>query len=78
MGHDSIYADPDKRWTSANPAGYRYDVNNPVIRKLWDRYRKLSGISLRYPASDRQRHEFEQHVDSLIENGKIVVKALRW
>lgn len=72
MGHESIYADPDKRWTSANPAGYRYDVNNPTIRKLWDRYRKLSGISLRYPASDAQRHKFEHEVvDKLVESGKI-------
>jgi hypothetical protein len=53
-------------------------VAHPLIAKLWAVYREKHGIPRCYPASDRQRHEFEQHVDNLIENGRIVVKALRW
>lgn len=77
VGYD-IYADTSKRFTAVNPTGYRYNINQPLIAKLWAVYRKKHGIHPRYPASDQQRHEFEQHIDSLIESGKIVVKALRW
>lgn len=77
VGYD-IYTDSAKRFTRVNPTGYLYNINHPLIAKLWEVYREKQGIHKRYPASDRQRHEFEQHVDSLIENGKIVVKALRW
>lgn len=72
MEHESIYADPKFRFTSVNPTGYRYDVNNPMIGKLWNRYRKLNGISLRYPVSDDQRHKFEHEVvDKLVEAGRL-------
>ena len=73
VGYD-IYTDPKKRFTTVNPTGYRYKVTHPLIAKLWSVYRQKHGIHQRYPASDRQRHEFEQHIDSLIESGKIVVK----
>lgn len=72
MGHESIYADTKYRFMTANPTGYRYDINNPIIRKLWERFCKLNGISLRYPASDDQRHRFENEVvDKLVEKGKL-------
>lgn len=72
MEHESIYADTKYRFTTANPTGYRYDINNPTIRKLWERYCKLHRISLRYPASDDQRHRFENEVvDKLVEAGKL-------
>lgn len=72
MGHDSIYADTNLRFTSANPTGYKYDINNHHIKALWQRFCKLNGISLRYPVSDDQRHKFEHEVvDKLVEAGKL-------
>lgn len=73
VGRD-IYYDREKRFTSINPTGYRYSVKNEVIAKLWKRYRETHGIHPRYPASDKQREEFERHLDKLIEAKKIIVR----
>lgn len=78
ISYDGIYTDPKFKYTTVNPTGYRYNINHPVISKLYTVYRKKHGIPEHFAPSDKQRHEFEQHVDNLIENGRIVVKALRW
>lgn len=39
--------------------GYRLDLNDPVIKELYDRYRRKKGIPVWCPLSDYERHEFE-------------------
>lgn len=53
---DSIYC-------KGNLSGYRYHVNHPVIRKLYETYKQEKGIPVRFAPSDRERQEFEYYVD---------------
>lgn len=39
--------------------GYRLDLNAPVIKELYYRYRRKKGIPVWCPLSDEERHEFE-------------------
>lgn len=50
--NDSVYA-------KANPYGYRLNVNHPVIRQLYERYKEKTGESI---LSDMQRFKFEQYI----------------
>jgi hypothetical protein len=77
ISYDELYTDPKIKYTSLNPTGYRYRVFHPSIRPLWDLYCKKQGIPKHFPASDKQRHEFERNViDQLIASGRIVVRHL--
>lgn len=38
---------------------YMTVIDNPVIRELWDQYRRENGISFRFPPEDRERLGFE-------------------
>lgn len=43
-----------------NPYGYKLNVNHPLIRKIYLRYKAKLGIVPRVPLSDSQRFEFEE------------------
>lgn len=43
-----------------NPYGYRLNVNHPLIREIYWRYKEKNNIPRRYPLSDNERYEFEK------------------
>ena len=53
-------------YCSANPYGYRYNVNHPKINELYRRYRAWKGIEKR-PLTDAERFDFEKYIDGLIK-----------
>jgi len=53
-------------YSKGNLSGYRYNINHPEIRKLYEHYKGRKGIPTRVPLSDRERLEFEYYVDKLI------------
>lgn len=48
-----------------NKYGYKINVNHPVIRILYDRYKKWKGIKM--IPSDKERFEFEHYIEQLIQ-----------
>ena len=44
---------------------YKINVNHPVIRVLYDRYKKWKGIKM--IPSDKERFEFEHYIEQLIQ-----------
>ena len=44
-----------------NKAGYKLNLRNMKVRKLYDRYKAWKGISYCIALSDAQRHEFEKY-----------------
>lgn len=48
---------------------FKLNVNDPMIRPLYERYKKWKGLSPSYPLTDEQRYEFENYV--LKSNKKI-------
>ena len=43
-----------------NPNGFCLNVNHPLIREIYWRYKEKNGIPRRYPLSDNERLEFEE------------------
>lgn len=43
-----------------NTSGYRLNVNHPLIREIYWRYKEKNSIPRRYPLSDNERFEFEE------------------
>lgn len=41
---------------------FRLNLNNPEIRKLYDRYKVWKGLSPHMPLTDAQRYEFEEYI----------------
>lgn len=54
-----------------NSYGYRYNVNHPLIRPYYDRFKRHIGVPEHIPLSDTQREEFEQYMDKLMERGRL-------
>lgn len=48
-----------------NKYGYKININHPVIRVLYDRYKKWKGIKM--IPSDKERFEFEHYIEQLIQ-----------
>lgn len=48
-----------------NKYGFKIKVNHESIKPLYDFYKERKNISLHYPVSDKDRHEFE---NGLIDN----------
>lgn len=47
-------------FTVENPWGYRFNINHPKIKPLYERFKKWKSI---YGApSDKQRREFEEYL----------------
>lgn len=55
-----IYADD-------NDYGYRFNLNHPRIRELYERYKQHKGYASTYPLSDEERAEFEMYLQQSIE-----------
>lgn len=55
---------------------YRYNVNHPLIRPLYIRFKMKVGVPEYFPLSDRQREEFEGHMDKLYGRGKLTPDVL--
>lgn len=53
----------DSIYTQDNRYGYRYNINHPTIRELYERYVNWKGLSNAYPLSDGERKEFEGYLD---------------
>lgn len=60
---ESIYAEPNKY-------GYRFNVNHPVIRNMYERYKRVKGYATIYPLSDNERFEFEKYLQDSIDKQK--------
>ncbi len=58
--HDSIYAKPNKY-------GYKIAINHPIIKPLYERYKRRNGILIPSP---KERFEFEAHIMSAIQKHK--------
>ena len=54
-----------------NRYGCRYNVNHPLIRRYYLRFKEKIGVPGHFPISDAQRQEFERHMDKLRERGKL-------
>ena len=54
----SIYCKPNQ-W------GYRYNINHPKIKELYQRYCKWKSIYR--PMTDQERYDFESYIDKLIQ-----------
>ena len=48
-----------------NRYGSRYNINHPLIRRYYLRFKEKIGVPEHFPISDAQRQEFEQHMDKL-------------
>lgn len=53
----SIYLD------RPNPYGYRLDIRNPLVEKLYWRYKEKNHIPHWCPMSDAERLDFEHQVE---------------
>lgn len=54
--------------------GYRYSLRHPLIAHLYHQYKDWRKLPPSMPISDKNRREFEAHIDKMIDEGKIVVK----
>lgn len=45
-----------------NKYGYRLNLNNAVIRAMYERYKVRENLPPHFPVSDNQRRDFEKHV----------------
>lgn len=59
---------PPGIYNDNNPYGYRYNLNHPQIRELYERYKAWKDIKT--IPSDEERREFEAYVDKLIDKQK--------
>lgn len=51
---------PNGIFTVQNPWGYRFNINHPKVKLLYERFKKWKGIS--GAPSDKQRREFEEYL----------------
>lgn len=51
---------PVSIYTQNNPYGYKYNINHPKIRELYERYKEWKGIHT--VLSDEERFEFEDYL----------------
>lgn len=56
-----------------NPNGYRLNINHPLIREIYWRYKEKKGIPRSCPLSDHERFEFEEvTIEWLIKHNKLI------
>lgn len=51
---------------AGNRYGYRYNINHPKIRPLYDAYKKRIGLAPHIHPTHRQRLHFESVIDRMI------------
>ena len=64
MNHNDIYL-------SDNPSGFKINVNNPKINKLYRRYKRWKGLPETMPISNKQRFEFEKYIIEALKKNNI-------
>ena len=57
---------------SSNPYGYKLNLNNLYIRKIYERYKFKNGLATRYPISDEEREKFEELTVNYLLTKKII------
>ena len=57
---------------AANPYGYRLNLNNLYIRKIYELYKFKNGLATRYPISDEEREKFEELTVNYLLTKKII------
>lgn len=55
-----------------NPYGYKLNLNNLYIRKIYERYKFKNGLATRYPISDEEREKFEELTVNYLLTKKII------
>jgi hypothetical protein len=55
---------PDECFTKSNPYGYKLNINHPLIREHYERFKVKCGTTI---LSDEQRHEFESYMIPYLE-----------
>ena len=56
----------------SNPYGYKLNLNNLYIRKIYERYKFKNGLATRYPISDEEREKFEELTVNYLLTKKII------
>lgn len=59
-----------------NPYGFRYNVNHPMVRELYTRFKDWKEIG-HYPLSDEERREFEGWLDKSKEIQREIANELQ-
>ncbi len=57
---------------SSNPYGYKLNLNNLYIRKIYERYKFKNRLATRYPISDEEREKFEELTVNYLLTKKII------
>lgn len=65
--NESIYNLDKDGYPCPNRWGYRYNVNHPDIRPLYEAYHKHIGVPLQIHMTTSQRLQFEAVLDKMIE-----------
>ena len=65
--NESIYNLDKDGYPCPNRWGYRYNVNHPDIRPLYEAYHKHIGVPLQIHMTTAQRLNFEAVLDKMIE-----------
>lgn len=55
-----------------NPYGYKLNLNNSYIRKIYERYKFKNGLDTCYPISDEEREKFEELTVNYLLTKKII------
>lgn len=67
---NTIYRKESKQFPNVK---YRFNLANVVIHSMYTMYLKSRGIPKTIGLTDKQRFDFEKRVQSLIDNGSIIV-----
>lgn len=67
---NTIYRKESKQFPNVK---YRFNLANVVIHSMYTMYLKSHGIPKTIGLTDKQRFDFEKRIQSLIDNGSIVV-----
>lgn len=59
---------PNSVYTVDNQYGYRLNINHPLIRKFYYRYKRWKNIPVNMPLSDKERFDFEEYILAKLEN----------
>ena len=65
--NESIYNLDKDGYPCPNRWGYRYNINHPSIRPLYEAYHKHIGVPLTFHMTTAQRMQFEAALDRMIE-----------
>ena len=69
--NESIYNLDKDGYPCPNRWGYRYNINHPSIRPLYEAYHKHIGVPLTIHMTTAQRLQFEAALDRMIEKKRV-------